>query len=335
MALSNSQYNAVMREYEQRQLKNRHEMEGRVAEVYRRVPQIQQMDRAIGTRAAACARQVLDGDTNARAKLREELADLRRQKAELLREAGFPEDYMQMRYDCPDCMDTGYAAGKRCHCFERARLALLYAQSNIQEVLERENFAAFSFAYFDDTEVVPSLGMTELSYMQRVVRRCQEFAGRYPDCGQNILFTGSTGVGKTFLTNCIARALMDRYISVIYLSSSDLFDVFSRSRFGRDGQEEAEETSRYILECEMLIIDDLGTELNNSFVSSQLFYCVNERINREKGTIISTNLSMDMLRDTYSDRVTSRIMSHYITLPLYGGDIRMKKRASKKTRSRD
>ncbi len=91
----------------------------------------------------------------------------------------------------------------------------------------------------------------------------------------------------------------------------------------------AQSACRHILDCDMLIIDDLGTELNNAFVSSQLFYCINERINREKGTIISTNLSVGMLRDTYSDRVTSRIMSHYATIPLYGGDIRMKKNYGK------
>lgn len=168
--------------------------------------------------------------------------------------------------------------------------------------------------------------MTELDYMKLVAGRCREFAAEFPDKGENLLFTGSTGVGKTFLTNCIAKALIDRGISVIYLSSQDLFELFSKCRFGRDGQDEAEETCRHILDCQMLIIDDLGTELNNSFVSSQLFYCINERINRKLGTIISTNLSMDMLRDTYSDRVASRLMSHYATIPLYGGDIRVKKR---------
>lgn len=326
MALSNSQYNAVMREYERQQLADRHDRERRIEEVYARVPQIEELDKTISTRAAACARRVLDGDVQARLRLKEELADLREQKELLLAAAGFEPDYMEMRYRCPDCRDTGYRDGRRCHCFERARIRILYAQSNIQDVLERENFGTFSYAYFDDRTPLPGLGMTELAYMKMVVRRCRDFALGFPAQGRNLLFTGSTGVGKTFLTNCIARELIDRYVSVIYLSSHDLFEIFSRYRFNRDTQEDTEETYRHILECEMLIIDDLGTEVNNTFVSSQLFYCINERINREKGTIISTNLSMDMLRDAYSDRVTSRIMSHYTTIPLYGGDIRMKKR---------
>ena len=327
MALSNSQYNAVMREYEQQQVKNRHEQERRIREVYDRVPQIRLLDESTGTRAAACARQVLSGDAGARDRLRQELADIKEQKEILLRAAGFPPDYMEMRYRCPDCKDTGYADGKRCHCFEQTRIRILYAQSNIREVLRRENFDTLSFTWYDREQELPGLGMTELDYMRLVVRQCREFAETYPDKGRNILFTGSTGVGKTFLTNCIAKVLMDRYKSVIYLSSQDFFEILSRYKFSRDGEEEVEETYRYILECEMLIIDDLGTELNNTFVSSQLFYCINERINRKLGTIISTNLSMGMLRDMYSDRVTSRIMSHYTTIPLYGGDIRMKKRS--------
>lgn len=326
MALSNSQYNVVMREYERQQLADRHDKERRVAEVYAKVPQIEELDQTISTRAAACARRVLDGDTQARQRLKEELADLREQKELLLAAAGFATDYMEMRYRCPDCRDTGYRDGRRCHCFERERIRILYAQSNIQDVLARENFSTFSYAYFDDRTPLPGLGMTELAYMKVVVKRCRDFALGFPAQGRNLLFTGSTGVGKTFLTNCIAKELIDRYVSVIYLSSHDLFEIFSRYRFNRDAGEDAEETYRHILECEMLIIDDLGTEVNNTFVSSQLFYCINERINREKGTIISTNLSMDMLRDTYSDRVTSRIMSHYTTIPLYGGDIRIKKR---------
>lgn len=326
MALSNSQYNAVMREYGQRQLENRHQQDRRTSEIYGRIPAVRDLDEAMVSRAAACARRVLAGDTGARARLRTELEQLRQQKQQLLKAAGYPGDYMEMRYRCADCRDTGYAGGKRCHCFERTRLRLLYAQSNLEETLKRENFDTFSYEFYDDTRTVPALGMTELAYIRGVVKRCRAFARQFKEQGGNLLFTGSTGVGKTFLTNCIARELIDGYFSVISLSSQDLFEIFSKHKFSYDSEAEIEDTYRYILDCDMLIIDDLGTEMNNTFVSSQLFYCINERINRQKGTIISTNLSIDMLRDAYSDRVTSRLMSHYMTIPLYGGDIRMKKK---------
>ena len=326
MALNNSQYNELMREYEERQRKNRHEREARIREVYRRLPEVEAVDRSIGERSADCARRVLGGDAGAREELKRELLDLRRRKERLLREAGFPADYMGLRYTCPDCKDTGYANGRRCHCFERARLKLLYAQSGIEDVLKRENFDTLSFAYYDDSREIPGLNMTELAYMRAVVRQCREFAEQFPEKGVNLLFTGGTGVGKTFLTNCIAKTLMDRYVSVIYLTAPDLFETLSWHRGGGADDEESRETGRHVLDCEMLVIDDLGSELNNAFVSSRLFYCINERINRGKGTIISTNLSPNMLQDAYSDRVTSRLASHYKTIPLYGADIRIKKR---------
>ena len=162
--------------------------------------------------------------------------------------------------------------------------------------------------------------------MDVVVRQCREFAQQYPAKGNSILFTGGTGVGKTFLTNCIARKLMDTYHSVIYFSASDLFEVFSRNKFDYDQAEEMKDTYRYILDCDLLIIDDLGTELINTFTASQMFYCVNERLNRNKGTIISTNLTLGELQDAFTERVTSRIMSRYKIIPLIGDDLRLVRR---------
>lgn len=326
MALNNSQYNEVMRNYEKQQLENRHSQQRRVEEIYEQVPQIKSLDEEIRVLGAACAKQALQGEDGARIRFKENLQKIREQRKRLLASAGYPDDYMEMRYRCPDCRDTGYAKGRRCHCFEQARIRLLYTQSNVSQALQQENFDTLSYEWYDNSKRLGQLSMTQLDYMRMVVKNCHEFAAGFPDKGKNLLFTGSTGVGKTFLTNCIAKALIDRYISVICLTSQDLFELLSRYRFNRDPQEEAEEAFSHILDCEMLVIDDLGTEVNNTFVSSQLFYCVNERINRNKGTIISTNLSMGALRDMYSDRVASRIMSHYATIPLYGEDIRMKKK---------
>ena len=178
---------------------------------------------------------------------------------------------------------------------------------------------------YDSSEIIPDLGLTNADYMRRVVAGCREFAADFDRKKENLLFTGSTGVGKTFLTNCIAKELIDSGHSVIYLSAGDLFEVFSRNKFDYDTPEDMRDTYRYILDCDLLIIDDLGTELNNSFTSSQLFYCINERMNMSRSTIISTNLSLKQLRDSYTDRVTSRIMRYRI-IPLYGRDIRVLKR---------
>lgn len=324
MSLNNSQYNAIMRIYNQRQFQDKYEQDQRREEVYRKVPQIRQIEDEISSQAVRCARKLLDGDTNAKEELKQHIEDLREQKEVLLSAFGFPADYMEMHYACPECQDTGYVDGRKCRCFKKEEIRLLYSQSNIEEVLLRENFDSFSYEYYDDRVVIPEIQMTVADYMRQVHTWCKEYVENFEKKGGNLIFTGSTGVGKTFLTNCIAKALIDQYQSVIYLSSNDLFDVFSKNKFHYDTEEKMKDMYQYILDCDLLIIDDLGTELNNTFVSSQLFYCINERLLRKKSTIISTNLSMTMLRDTYSDRISSRIISQYSIIPLYGDDIRTK-----------
>ena len=326
MALSNSQYDAIMREYGRQQIENHHKLEERRKEIYARLPVVKQLEAEIAERSVACAKKLLEGDKGVLDRLKEDLRDLREQKALIIRAAGYPDDYLELHYRCPDCRDTGLIDGRKCHCFLQAQMKLLHAQSNLEDVLERENFNALSYEYYDDTEILPQLGITNAAYMRRVVAGCREFVRDFDKKHDNLLFTGSTGVGKTFLTNCIARELMDDFHSVIYLTASDLFDVFSRNKFDYDNAEDMKDMYRFILDCDLLIIDDLGTELNNSFTSSQLFYCINERMNMSRSTIISTNLTLARLRDSYTDRVTSRIMSGYRIIPLYGGDIRLLKK---------
>ncbi len=324
MALSNSQYNAIMRIYSGRQLQNKREQDERRQEVYKKIPQIRLLEEEIGHQAVYSARRLLEGDAHAREDLRRHIEDLREQKAVLLRAGGFQPDYMEERCQCLECRDTGYVEGRKCRCFKREEIRLLYAQSNIEEILKRENFSVFSFAYYDDSRIIPQIGITVAGYMRQVYGWCREYAENFAEKGGNLIFTGSTGVGKTFLANCIAKELLDQYQSVIYLSSNDLFDIFSKNKFHYDDQEEMQDMYRHILDCSLLIIDDLGTEMNNTFVSSQLFYCINERLICKKSTIISTNLSMTTLRDNYSDRVSSRIISNYLIIPLYGDDLRTK-----------
>ena len=326
MALSNSQYDAIMREYGRQQIENHHKLEERRKEIYARLPVVRQLEAEIAERSVACAKKLLEGDKSVLDRLKEDLKDLREQKALIIRAAGYPDDYLELHYRCPDCRDTGLIDGRKCHCFLQAQMKLLHAQSNLEDVLERENFKALSYEYYDDTEILPQLGITNAAYMRRVVAGCREFVRDFDKKHDNLLFTGSTGVGKTFLTNCIARELMDDFHSVIYLTASDLFDVFSRNKFDYDNAEDMKDMYRFILDCDLLIIDDLETELNNSFTSSQLFYCINERMNMSRSTIISTNLTLARLRDSYTDRVTSRIMSGYRIIPLYGGDIRLLKK---------
>ena len=208
MALSNSQYDAIMREYGKQQMENQHSQEARKKEIYQKVPAVKELEAEIAERSVACARKLLEGNQEAIYELREKLADLKEQKALLIKAAGYSDDYLELHYRCKDCRDTGWVDGHKCHCFLRAQMKLLYAQSNLERVLEQENFDHLTFQYYDNSQIIPEIGMTNADYMRRVVKSCMEFAQNFDSHQDNLLFTGSTGVGKTFLTNCIARKLM-------------------------------------------------------------------------------------------------------------------------------
>ena len=217
--------------------------------------------------------------------------------------------------------------GQKCHCFKQAIINTVYSQSNIREILSRENFSTLSFDYYSDEQKNPATGLSALATAKLAVTNCHEFIDNFENKPKNIFFYGNTGVGKTFLSNCIAKELLDVGYSVIYFTAFQLFDILSKGVFEKDA--DAIAAHQNIFDCDLLIIDDLGTELSNSFTTSQLFLCVNERILRQKSTIISTNLNLEQIADIYSERTLSRISSNYSFIKLFGDDIRIKKRLSK------
>jgi DNA replication protein DnaC len=217
MALSNSQYNAIMRMYDRRQIENKHDQDARIRRVYEAVPALAEVQEELTASFAACAKCRLSGDETGAAVWRAKIEDLKEQRRVLLKSGGFSEDYINMRYQCPDCRDTGYRDGKKCHCFKQAEIELLYSQSGIHEKLNSENFEHFSLEYFDNTQVEPKSGKTAYEYMRQTVDFCWDYIERFGEEKGNILFTGKAGRGKTFLSSCIAKELMDRRFSVVYL----------------------------------------------------------------------------------------------------------------------
>lgn len=327
MALKNTQYDRIMREYYRRQLDNKRDQDQRVRTAYEALPQLAQIDHRIASLSVGYARMLLGGSGEALTQLKKDLSGLAAERREILTGHGYPADFLELRYTCPDCKDTGYIGSEKCHCFKQAVIDLLYTQSNIREILKEENFDCFCFDYYSDQNPDPATGMTPLANMRRVVEECRQFIHTFDEEPKNFFFYGDTGVGKTFLSHCISRELIESAHSVIYFTAFELFDLFSKTTFHRDdGDEELRRMHSYIFDCDLLIIDDLGTELTNSFVSSQLFLCINERILRKRSTIISTNLHMNVFRDTYTERVFSRISSHYTMRKLIGDDIRILKK---------
>lgn len=325
MALSNSQYDQLMRTYELRQLDNEHRLRNRYKAAYARIPKLKELDDTISSLSVSQGRNLLEGDNSALKQLKEQLSLLFAEKKELLKSAGFPADYLELHYTCPDCRDTGYIGTDKCHCLQKAIVDLLYMQSNLQEILVQENFSTFCTDYYSSNYIDPLTGRSSKESMQTALRVCRQFADTFSEKFCNILLYGDTGVGKTFLTHCIAKELMDKSYSVIYFSSVQLFDCLAKSAFGKK-EETEDDVLEHVYGCDLLIIDDLGTELSNSFTVSQLFVCLNERILRKKPTVISTNLTLDDINSVYSERIFSRISSNYMMLRLTGDDIRIQKK---------
>ena len=179
MALSNSQYDAIMRVYNQRQFQDKREQDKRIAEVYEKVPQVEALSDEIAATMAQAARKILAGDRAAADQLKKDAEFLKEQKAVYLKQNGYPANYLELQYVCPDCKDTGYADGKKCHCFKHMEIEILYDQSNIREVLERENFDTLSMAYYDRDHVDEKTGMTVYDYMSKVIRECREYVEKF------------------------------------------------------------------------------------------------------------------------------------------------------------
>ena len=317
MALTNSQYNTIIRTYEERQLKAHHELAARQEYVTRTLPVYQELNAKISSLSLEYAGLLLDGDDSAITKLKKELSHLRSQKEVVLKNAGLSADFLELQYHCPDCKDTGYINNKKCHCFKQQIISFLYQQSNIQDMLKDNNFSTLSYEFYKGEDLL---------HFQNAVKTCKDFIDCFNSDYHNLFFYGTVGTGKSFLSGCIAKELMDSGYSVIYFSSTGLFEKLSQITFDYNATEKKADLYEDLYSCDLLIIDDLGTELTNNFSSSQFFSCLNERILRKKSIIISTNLSLQELRDRYSDRIFSRVTSNFKLCKITGPDIRMYKK---------
>lgn len=322
MALTNTQYDAILKEYAVTRDANRALSMARAEEVFRVLPEVAELNDSVSALSVAAARSVLSGDDAALTRLHEQLARIDQKRKALLTSAGFPEDYLEPVFDCPHCKDTGYVTGEdglkeKCSCFRRREIAVLYSQTNIRELLAKENFSTLSYEYYQGED---------LQRFENAAALSKDFTKKFNQDYTNILFYGTVGTGKSFLSGCIAKELVDQGHSVIYFSASTMFDLLARYAFDRKDRQALQEFYDDLYSCDLLIIDDLGTEYTNDFVSSQLFSCLNERHLGRKSTIISTNLSLAEIRDRYSERIFSRISSSFELCKLTGQDIRIYKK---------
>ena len=319
MNLSAAHYDSIMREYDNQRLENMHALNARTQSVYERFPEIKQIDDQISDLAERFASSFTSEGIMNFEQYKSKLSDLRMEKEALLKCYHISPKELQMQYRCQDCQDTGYIGNEKCHCFKQRIIDEMYQQSNLREILKAENFSTLSYKYYDQENI---------KQMQIAIDTCKNFVEKFDKSFENILLCGTVGIGKTFLSNCIAKEILDQGHSVLYLSAFQLFDLMAKNSFSAGDSKEGDVAKQYpyIFESDLLIIDDLGTELANRFTVAGFFLVINERILRKKSTLISTNLSPEEILSTYTERCASRIISNYTMLKLSGSDIRLKKK---------
>ncbi len=317
MSLNNLQYNTILHTYERTRDKNRHILDMRREEVYQKIDGYRELDEAVSSYSVSFGKKLLNGDEHALDELHSTLAELSDSKTRLLTSYNYPTDYLNPIYDCCDCQDTGYINGTKCHCFRRQMITLLYEQSGIQQMLAENNFSTLSEEFYTGED---------LERFRAAVESCHEFVRTFPKDCPNLFLYGTVGTGKSFLSGCIAKELLDKGYSVIYFSAVQLFDLLSEYSFDHKNKDSLYNPYEDLYNCDLVIIDDLGTEIANNFVTSKLFNCLNERQIRKKSTIISSNLSLEELKTLYSDRIFSRVTSNYVFRKLTGPDVRMSKK---------
>lgn len=301
------------------------------AQAYDKQPRLAQLDRELqATMSQLVAAALRHGEDPAQAvrTIRANNLDIQKERAVLLGAMGLPEDALDARPACPLCNDSGWQGAKMCACLQK-----LCAQEQIKELsklldLGEQSFDAFQMDYYSQDRW-SDRGISPRENMELVYEVCLNYAQKFGRFYfKNLFLSGAPGLGKTFLSACIARTVSESGFSVVYDTAANVFAQFEARKFQRDsqdGQEAKDETRRY-LNCDLLILDDLGSELTTQFTQSALYELVNTRLVGEKQTVISSNLSMEDVARRYSPQIASRLEGEYHVLHFFGDDIRLLKK---------
>ncbi len=327
---------AVLRRAQERLKRDRQDREDRTAarktKLFAQIPELDHIDRQLrGTMLDVIAASLRNGSDPSPALrvLRDKNMDLQHRQAQLLREAGYPEDALDDAPACKKCGDSGWVGAEMCDC-----LRALCVQEQICELsrtldLEGQSFDTFSLDWYSPLPW-PGESMSPRENMEFLCELCMNYAQKFGKFYfKNLFLTGYPGLGKTFLSACMAKVVAENGFSVVYDTAVNIFARFEEQKFGRDvqnGREAQAETRRY-LSCDLLILDDLGSEMTTAFTQSALYTLINSRLTGGKATVISSNLSMDGVRERYNGQTASRLEGEYRVLRFYGEDIRLQRKA--------
>ena len=319
MGYNREDYVRIKAEYSQKYAKARQAADLRCEELYYKIPEVKQIDKLLSSTGSQIMTIIATGSDVEKkiAALKEKNDALLIKRNALLAQNGYPEDYSDIKYQCEKCADSGYVDGKMCECMKKELVMAGYTSSGLGGLIRSQGFENFSLDFY-------KTGGANFELMQRFVTGLKRFADSFDvNTYKNHLLIGGTGLGKTHISTAVAKTVIERGFDVMYVTAVGMISDFESKRFGNG--DDAKSTERYY-SSDLLIIDDLGTEVVNQFTLSCLYDVINSRINNRKCTFINTNLSKKEIEAKYNERITSRLFGEYYPILFTGLDIRQQKR---------
>ncbi len=292
----------------------------RTLEIYSKLPEISDIDKALSSAAIDITIEIAKGADNITERiehLKNKNLELQQKRADILTEHGYPADYTFVKKDCSKCDDTGFVGANMCECLKQELSRRMLERSGIGKLAQTQSFDSFDLHYY---------ASSKLSYdtMKANLEFIRNYVNNFSEDSRSLLFVGKTGLGKTHLSSAVAKALCENGYNVKYDTAQNILADFEKERFGKSLSTE-ENLNEMYFESDFLIIDDLGTELTNSFTVSALYNLINTRINNKKPMLINTNLTSEELLKRYESRITSRLFGEFDAVMFVGEDVRLAK----------
>ena len=306
--------------YEQIRNEEKKNLDNRKKEIEEKFPYILDIDNLIQKKSLQLSMSILKGLTEEELnKFKEEITDLRVKKSEALVANGYNQDYLKLHYRCSKCKDEGYIGNRRCSCASKKLIDLYYKDSSLKSTLLANNFNTFDINLFSSHKLKESDKYSPRRNIENILNYVRgEYIPKFKDIEDNILFYGDSGSGKTFLSYCIAKELLDKGFLVVYRTVDELMNNLKEIRFENNTALED-----FLLNCDLLIIDDLGAEQMTEFTTTEFFNFLNKKLLNKKKLLISTNLSLADIRVNYTERISSRLLGNFKLYKFYAEDIRI------------
>ncbi|MBQ9098244.1 MAG: ATP-binding protein [Clostridia bacterium] len=322
MGYNNENYRRIRAAYKTKYLKAYEEAERRTAELHTKSAEVAEIDRQLRSTGAEIAMAALGTGADYRSRLAAVEArnlELQKKRSELLQKMGYPADYTKPPYECELCRDSGFVDTKMCECMRRELVLAAFASSGLGELMRSQSFDSFSLEYYNGEDRM---------MMERNLELLKAYAEGFDAHADSLILCGATGLGKTHLSTAVARRVIERGFDVYYTGAIQMFSDFEFAKFGSGTGEHLADPARYV-DCDLLILDDLGTEVTNQFTNSCLYMILDNRINLRRPTIINTNLTGKEIKARYTDRIASRILGTFKPLLFAGTDVRRQKLTNK------